>query len=257
MKDNTISLRTTAEEKETLKQAAENLAVLTNEKPSISKAIRAGVKILADQDPGTPELFFVNRRALQDLQRHLEYGCDVLQKIHDEYYSLMGASIRIEEMEPWFGQYSRNFLVPDTEVIRESIVHTLYIRQKNKYPDLQFNMDNIILPDLDQLYEVCGQLIFIPTIEGREMMLWRCYQVTSGKVELIPAEVRRVQDGWRAYAEGPEEKQRLSTVKKLVDILNTIKISSPEQIVVPGIAKYDPEAGIYVPLHNYVKGILK
>lgn len=257
MKDNSINVRTNQEEQKILKQAADNLSKLTNEKPSLSKAIRAGVKILADQDPNTPELIYVNRKALRDLQANLEYGLKVIQSICEEYYKLMGLSLTMDEIEVWFGQYNRNFLVPDNEKIRENIIHRLYLQQKDRYPGLQFNYDNVILPDLEQLFERCGQLIFIPTIEGREMMFWRCYQIVSGKVELIPAEVKKVQDAWRVYAEGPEEKQRLSTVRKLVDILNTIKISTPEQISVPGIATYDPEAGIYVPLHSYVKGVLK
>lgn len=46
MKSNTVNLRVSESDEETLQKAAENLSILADEKPSLSKAIRAGVNIL-------------------------------------------------------------------------------------------------------------------------------------------------------------------------------------------------------------------
>lgn len=258
MKDNKVIVRTSEEDEQILKQAAENLSVMTNEKPSLSKAIRAGVKILADQDPGKPDLFYVNRQALKDFQSHLEYSVRCLQEIHDEYVRMLGFSPTMTQIESWFGGLRSNFMVPSNAAIKEGILDILFERQRDRYPGLQFSRENIPLPDMEKLFDLCGQLIFAPTIQGREYFFWRCYMIESGKVIENLEEVEALKNGmWRIYADSPEEKARLATVRKLCDILNTIKVTVPSMFNLPGLVTYDTEAGIYYPEAGYVKGLLK
>jgi hypothetical protein len=257
MKENTINIRTSEEDKAELKQAAENLSILTEEKPSISKAIRAGVRILAEQDPNKPELFFVNRQALRDLEGHLDYALKNLQAIYDMYLKILGAPPTMEEITSWYGTARSNFMVANNELIREGIVNKKYIEQRGMYPGLQFGPDNVILPDLDELYEVCGRLIFVPGIEYKEYFFWQCYQIVEDKVEIIPEAVETVKNRWRVYAVTPDEKARLATIRKLCAVMDTIKLSNPAQLNIAGFVIYDNEAGVYVPGEYYIKGYVK
>lgn len=257
MKTNTVNLRVSESEGAALQQAAENLSKLTDEKPSVSKAIRAGVKLLAETDPDAPILFYVNRKALRDLEANLEYGKTHLQLIIDEYLKALGECPTMEEIQGWFGQNRSNFLVANNELIRESILHTLYLKQRAKYPDLQFTTDNVILPDLDKLFEVCHQLIFINDIETREEMLWQCYLVLSDKVEIIPDEIETTKNRWRVYAVSIDEKSRLAVIRKLAAVMDTIKVTNPSQMNIPGFVVWDDEAGIYTAAEQFIKGYIK
>lgn len=257
MKSNTVNLRVSESDEVNLQKAAENLSILTDEKPSLSKAIREGVKILAETDPAAPILFYVNRKALRDMELNLEYGVKHLQLIHDEYLNAVGKSPTMEEIEGWFGKYASNFLVTNTELIREGILLKMYMEQKDKYPGLQFTTDNVTLPDLAPLYEVCGKLIFISEIDNVETMLWECYQITLGKVEIIPEAIEVVKNRFRVYSITPEEKARLALIRKIAALMDTIKLTNPAQLVVPGFIIWDDEAGVYTAQQGYVKGFIK
>lgn len=257
MKTNTVNIRTSEADEENLQKAAENLSILTDEKPSISKAIREGVKILAETDPAAPILFYVHRKALRDLEINLSYGMKHLQLIHDEYLKAVGKSPTIEEIKGWFGANRSNFLVTNTEVIREGILHKMYLEQKAMYPGLQFTTDNVILPDLDTLIEACSKLIFIHEIEDRETMLWECYQIISDKVEIIPSAIEAVKNRFRVYAITIEEKERLAWVRKICSLFDTRKLTNPAQMIIPGFVAWDDEAGVYTAVQGYIKGYIK
>lgn len=257
MKTNTTS----EEDKVNLKQAAENLSILTDEKSSLSKAIREGVKLLAETDPAKPELFYVNRQALRDLELNLSYGQKHLQLIIDEYKKAIGSYPTIEEIPGWFGAYRSNYLVTNTELIREGIVLKIYNEERTKCQklglNLQFTTDNVALPDLDPLFEVCGQLIFIHEINNMEIMLWQCYHIESGKVEIIPEALEIVKNSWRVYAVTLEEKARLAVIRKIAALMDTIKLTNPAQMIISGFVAWDDEAGVYTAVESYVKGYIK
>lgn len=257
MKTNTVNIRTSEEDEVNLQKAAENLSILTDEKPSLSKAIRQGVKLLAETDPAAPILFFVNRKALRDIELNLSYGMEHLQLIYDAYLNAVGSAPTLEEITGWFGANRSNYLVVNTELIKESILLKMYLEQKAKYPGLQFTTDNVVLPDLTQLNEVCGQLIFIHEIDTRETMLWECYNIISDKVEIIPEAIETVKNRFRVYAITSEEKARLAVIRKLTAVMDTIKLTNQAQMIIPGFVDWDPEAGIYTAIQGYIKGYIK
>ena len=252
MKDNTINIRTSEEDQANLKQAAENLSILTDEKPSVSKAIRQGVKILAEQDPNKPELFHVNRKALRDLDVNLEAAQAKLQAIVDEYVKIINTPPTFDKIETWFGSNRSDFLVTKKAILEGHIGSLIFEMCRVKYPGIHF--DNIDLPDLDPLYEVCNQLIFIPEVDGSEVIYWQCYRIVKDRVELIPDAVEAVRNTFRTWAISIDEKARLATVKKLCDLLNTIKLPNSTMLNIAGFCAYDGEAGVYAPLEWYVKG---
>lgn len=257
MKDNKLNIRTSKEDKATLEKATKNLSLLTDEKPSISKTIREGVKILASQDPTKPELFFINRKALRDLEVNLEYGRISLQKIIDEYNKAVGFYPTLESVKGWFGANRSNFLVINESTVSDSILETVFERQVKQYPGLKFTHDNIIVPDLTDLMSVCHQLIYVPGVLMVDVFFWDAYRSNEGKVELIPEQVDSIRNNYRIYAVTIEEKTRLSEVRKLCTIMDGIKLTNVSRISIPGVLYYDDEAGVFAPHENYVKGYLK
>lgn len=248
MKDN-------KEEDMSLKQAAENLSILTDEKPSISKAIRAGVKQPTETDQNAPILFAVNRKALRDLEMNLEDGQNKLQAIIDEYNKIIGTPPTLDNVETWFGANRSDFLVTKKAVLEGHISTIIFEQCRDKYKGVHF--DNIDMPDLEPLLEACSQLIFISEVDNTEMLYWQCYRISSGKVELIPEAVEAVRGQFRKYAITPDEKARLATVLKITDILNKLKLANPSMLNIPGFISYDGEAGIYSPLEHFVKGYIR
>jgi hypothetical protein len=133
----------------------------------------------------------------------------------------------------------------------------MYNEQRGKYPGLQFTTDNVILPDLEKLFEVCGQLIFISEIDKREIMFWQCFNIQDNKVEIITEAVEAVKNQWRVYAVTPDEKERLVWLRKICSLLDTRKLANPAQLIIPGFVFWDAEAGVYSPMQGYIKGYIK
>jgi hypothetical protein len=255
MKDNTIRIRTSEEDEVDLQKAAENLSILTDEKPSVSKAVRAGLKILAETDPNAPILFHVNRKALRDLEMNLDDGQTKLQAIIDEYVKVMGTPPTLDNIESWFGANRSDFLVTRKAVLDDHISTKIFEQSREKYKGVHF--DNIDMPNCDDLLEACNQLIFVHEVDNSEMLCWQCYQIISGKVELIPEAVEVIRSRFRQYATTPDEKARLKTVMAVCDILSKLKLANPSMLNIPGFLAYDGEAGIYSPLDHFIKGFIR
>lgn len=207
------------------------------------------INIRTDEEP---ILVHENKEALRHLESHFEYALRQLQLIIDEYRKAAGITPAMEELASWFGQYTSDFMVAKRDLIRESILKALYIQQKAKYPELQFNYDNVPLPDLGNLSEAVGQLIFAPGIENKEYFFWDAYRIVNGKVEMVPEAVERAKDMWRCWAATAEEKKRLAEMRKLCTLLDTIKIPDPNMLNIAGFVSFDGDA--FAPREYYIKG---
>lgn len=211
----------------------------------------------SSQTKTKPDLFYIKRAALRDLDRHLDYASKHLQIIHDECVKVLGEAPTLEEIRGWFGESHRNFLVRDKEAIMTFIRAKLYDQQQAKYPGLQFALDNVMLPDLEPLMEACGQLIFVNEVDFRERFYWHCFRIESGKIEIIQAALELAKNEWRVYAETAEEKVKLIQIRQLCKFMNTIKLFNPKQLVIKGFVIYDDDTGTFLPDFYYVKGYIK
>lgn len=199
---------------------------------------------LEAREPVIPELFYVNRKALRDLEVNIEYGKSHLQKIIDEYKFLSGASPTLEVIKSWFGQKKNDFLVANEGAIKKSVLSSL-------------GKDSDESQDLSKLIEVCNQLIFIERVDSKEVMFWEVYRIESGTIELIPEEVKAIKNTYRMYATTIEEKMRLEEVRKLCAAMSNISLVNPAKLAIPGIVIYDDESGSFMPHKDFIKGYLK
>jgi hypothetical protein len=240
MKENAAKKRPgESDEEVALRRAAENLGNLTN-----------------GTDITKPEIFFINRKALRDIKANLDYGLNHLQAIIDEYFKIVGEFPTMEEVESWFGNGGRDFLLLKRDILTDNITTKLCQKQKKDNPGRKISPDDLDL-DLDKLFEVSGQLIFIPDVNFRDTMLWTAYTITKGKVELIQEEAEPFKNRFRVYAETTLEKERLAKIQELCAVLGTIKLDHPTKLNIPDFVSWDAEAGMYVPSENYIKGYLR
>jgi hypothetical protein len=196
------------------------------------------------QEPFKPELFYVNRKALRELEVNNEYGKTHLQKIIDEFQIVSGTIPTMEEVASWFGTHKNDFLVANESSIEENVSKYISGEDQTK-------------PDLKDLFNVCHQLIYTQTVDSKEMICWHAYRIVSGNIELIREEAEAIKNTFRIYAITPEEVERLTEVRRLCSIMNSLKLINKAKISVPGIVFYDDETGTFTAHENYIKGYLK
>jgi hypothetical protein len=257
MKRERIAMRTSIDDEKLIQQAVQNLAEATGKKQSVSKAIRKGLTILADTPPPSskPELFFINRRALKDMDINIAEGLTILQSILDQLAKI-GISASLEEIESWFGIGIKKIGVTNREKIKETVISKLFDNQKVKYQGLQFERANVQIPDLTELFEACNRVIFVREVEFKEVGLyWHCYELIDGKVNTIPERVEKVKNKYRSYATTPHEKQKLQKARELCEILGKLKegeVFPAEKLNLSGVAFWDAESGRFEPHWQYI-----
>jgi len=236
-----------------LEKAAKRLHKQTGEKQNTSKTIRTAVELAANQEP---ELFFCNRVALRQVDTNIEAGRAMLQTIIDQCQTI-GVPVSIDEIQSWYGFGRSNLMVKNTEAIREMLMSKLFDVQRIKYPGLQFSRDNVLIPDLTELMEAAGKLIYIPEVAYREVgVCWNCYQVADGKVIILPEQTELIKNQFRAYATTPEQRAKLARAKTLCRALDAFvgdKDVQPEKLNIIGLCYFDPESGRYEPSDQYIK----
>ena len=251
------NLKTSLADEELIAKAKKNLEEISGKKVTVSKAIYSGLEQLANQTPPSakPELFFINRKALKDIDINIAEGLTILQTIIDQFAKI-GISADLEEVETWFGSGSNKRGVTNREKIREAVITKLFEIQKKKYDGLQFERANVEVPDLTALFEECGKVIYIHEIQLDEVgLFWHCYQIADGKVIIIPEIVETVKNKYRAYAKSPHEKMKLQKARELCDLLGKLReneVFPPEKLNLAGVAYWDAESNRYEPHPQYI-----
>lgn len=255
MKDRRIDVRASSSDISTLRRASKNLEEMTGQKQNASKTMLTAVKIVADNKP---DLFFVNRQAIREIENNIRQGQVMLQDFVNELSAcLPWLLLRIEEIESFFGHSRLRLMVADHEKIRSFVIDRLYQNQQAKYPGLKFTRDNIDLPDLSKVLLVADKLIDIPEVQYREVgLFFRAYLIEGDMVMIVPSTVEQIKDQYRCYATTTDEKQRLAKARRLCETLTAFVRSekiTPEHLNIKGLCSWDDEAGRFEPVERYVK----
>ena len=255
MKNKSLELRTSESDITSLTIATKNLERMTGKKQNASKTVRAAVKMAADNKP---DLFFVNRVAIRQVDANIEQGKMMLQRLFDALApSLPDIEVSISDIAAWFGRSRLNFMVADHESIRQFVIDKLFRLQRNRYPGLQFNRENVQIPDLSEIFATADKLIDITEIQLMEVgVYWQCYEVASNKITVLQDKVEQVKNRFRCYATTPEEKRKLSKVRVLCDQLSAFVKGdgiNPERLSIPGLCHWDAESARFEPSEQYIK----
>lgn len=257
MKTEQINLRTSLQDRALIKQASAKLH--PGQKHNASKTIRAAVEMAANQKP---DLFFCNRSAIRDVDNNISAGQRLLQVLVDELMKAApGITVTITDISRWFGTSRSNLMVENAGAIREFVISELLEMQRGKYPGLQFTRENVIIPDLSEVFEAAAKMVLVPSVNWREIGLyWAAYTITEGTVTVIPDRVEEIKNAFRCYAETPEERQRLSKIRDLCETLKNFmkgETFNPGRLNIPDVCHYDHESGRFEPSELYVKFSLK
>jgi len=253
MKNQRIEIRTSPEDEKLLKQAGEKLQTETGKKPIKSRTILAAVKQFATSEP---ELFFCNRIAIEETEKHIEYGCKLLQNVVTEFQVVTNYSLTFEQLKTVLkGINAMGSLVILKEAIEQMVTSLIYTEQQKKYPDLNFSPDQVKIPDLSSILGIAAQNNF-PWIQNHDIgIFWHVYEISEGKIIVNPVELEKICERYRIYAATSEERAKLAEVKKLCRVLdNFIKnVSSPVVLTIPGLCYFDRLTGRFEPSEHYIK----
>ncbi len=255
MKTDQINIRASKADKALIEKAGKKLHNETGKKPMTSRVIMRSIESYVEHKP---DLFFVNRQAIREIDNNIRVGQIMLQEFVNELSAcLPGLVICIEDIEPLFGRSRLKLMVADHDRIRDFVIEKLFIKQQANYPGLKFTRDSIDLPDLTKVFLAADSLINIPEVQFREVgLFFGAYLIEGGIVSVIPSKVEQIKDQYRCYAITPDEKQKLTKARALCETLSlfvTDEKFPPERLNIQGICFWDDEAGRFEPVERYVK----
>lgn len=254
MKTKTAMLRVSDEDEILLEKAAKKFQAQTGKKGMTSRTILHSVKEFANSEP---EMFFCNRPAIEQVEKNVEYGREHLQNVLDQYLKVIeGETLTISELQSFFGASRINYQVTLKEAIETNIRSKKGAKMRKANPDLMFSDDQIKMPDLTELFEAAGKIIYSPLVNWNEIFYWNAYQVIDNKITVINEAVEQAKNHFRAYAQTSEEIEKLRKVRKICLMLNELLIhnlSSPDKLNLPGVAYFDGISGRFEPSEQFVK----
>jgi len=252
-KERLVNFRNNDEDIAVLEKAANKLSSETGEKPNVSKAIRHSAKQYAASEP---ELFFCNRIAIEETEKHIQYGRELLQNVINEFKVVTNYSLTLEQLKTVLkGINAMGSLVILKEAINEMAIRLIYEEQQKKYPDLNFSIDQIKIPDLSSILEKAAHNNF-PWIQNHDIgIFWHVYEIADGKIVVNPVQLEKICEGYRIYATTSEEKTKLTEVKKLCRQLDGFikNVSSPAVLNIAGLVYFDRFTGRFEPSEYYIK----
>ncbi len=255
MKDTQVNFRVSDEEKNLLMEAAESFEAATGKRPSQSKVILHAVEQLAN---AKPELYFVNREAIKQLDAISEF-CQVhLQNFADEFFNVTGLQITFDQLQYCFAHTgklgSKNLT---EEAIRQTVHDALFTDIASKLQNTGFVVtnENVPVKDLSGLFDIASKMENCPTLQigSPVTIFWGTFDLTDGKISVIDSEVERLKEPYRFYATTPDELKKLAKIKKLCQVLNELcedKNLVPEQIF--RLVFWDREAARFSPTGAYI-----
>jgi hypothetical protein len=258
-----LNLKTTPEDELIIQKARENFSAATGKKETVSKTIRKGLEHLANTPPPSakPELFYINRRAIRDVDTNIEQGRANLQNFFDEFLIVTsGLPISLNEIQGLFGTGRTNYGVCNKPALRELIIDKLIEGKSTSVGGLKLSEEMlrslVILPDLENLHEAGDRIFDLPMVNYRDVFYWQVYEIKEDKINIITTEVERVKDGFRAFASTPLERQKLSKVRELCELLGKLienQVFNPEKLNIKGLCYWDKESARFEPDQQYIK----
>ena len=256
MKKDQLNIRISPEDKETLAAATEKLEQQTGQKLDASKTIRESIRRVAEEKP---DLFFVNRPAIREIDRNIGSGLIKLQKVLDEFLAVAGKPITLDELQPLYGTGRKDYGVVDREGLKALVISRLVEGKRTSVGGIQLSEEMlksmIILPDLTALIDSASQLYDVPMVALRDVFYWNAYEIRDGKAVVITDMVEIIKGSFRASATTKAEKKKLTRVRAICRALDAFiadKDVPIEKINMTGICYYDYETGRFEPSEQYV-----
>lgn len=254
MKQDQISVRLTSDEKQSLRDATEKFEETTGKKPTQSELIIHAVETMANNEP---QLYFVDREAIKQIDAMTEFAKVNLQSFTDEFINVTGCAITIAELESCYlhiGKLGSTALT--NEAIKEVVKNKLYEKLSAQHQGIVITENNLPQLDLSTLFEIASKMENLPTLKlgHKPVIYWGCFILTSGKITVNDNQVEAIKSAYRHYATSEPELKKLAKVRVLCKALDEIikdKDVLPEAIF--RLVYYDHEAAKYEPTGAWIK----
>jgi len=176
-----------------------------------------------------PILYSQNLSRINDVKINLSYCQKLIQNAVIEFSKI--APVTVSEIQGLFN----DLRVTQIDRLEELIKNKLVEGKEGNISGLQLDKERlkelIVLPDLTGIIAALDKfslLIESETITAPDVIYWTYYSIDkNNKVKIAADALEVLTKSFRAYAETPEEKQRLADVLKLCDALTDFKATNP------------------------------
>lgn len=205
-----------------------------------------------------------NKKALIQLEENLNYGKEVLTGVLNEWHTLTGQYLTIEQLSAFFNTGRNTFLTPKYELIQDQLLNILVedkseLVKKSGLEISDWKLKEIItIPDQKALHKQLERLIFAPDVNEREIIYWQAYSVETGEISIIPEVHEQLKNQFRSFASTELQVARLLKAQQLCDLLNDIYEKFPDsfdsnlQLQLFGVARLDQVTQKLVPASGFV-----
>lgn len=244
-----IDLRASQKDEKNLQAVAAKLKTRT-----ITDTVFEAVAAVAENEP---ELFLVDREKIQLVTDMAEFGKKHFQALIDEYKKVTSLDITLDELKKILAPIGS---LGSAKKLRQAIYETVregqFNRMQKKYPDLIITNSNLPELDISGLVEITHKIEDYPVFNlgSRPFIQWQTIGLQDGKIIIDEKKVELSRNGYRHYAETPEEKRKLSLVRKLCQALNAINETgeiNPDHI--SKLFYFDPVAARFEPTGGWIK----
>lgn len=242
-----IDLMASAQDEKNLIAASKKLG--TNQ---ISNTIFQSVEQVA-----TMELILIDRESISQLDKLTEFARATLQNFLNEFFSLTGCSLTLQELETIFqhtGKLGSKSLIEQatTEMVRTKLFEQL----RQKHPDMTITTEHIPVKDLTYLFQIACKMDLCPTVKlgAPVAIFWGIYSIDDNKITVIDSELEKLKIPYRHYAQGPEQLAKLQKVRALCTALNDI-CKDPDVHPDNGVFRlvfYDKQAARWMPTGSWI-----
>lgn len=249
MRNKRIDLRASEKNESDLKIAGATLG-----ESKVSDIIFKSVETVANLKP---ELYFINRQAIREIQQSANFIMIWVQKFMDEFKRLTGENLSLTELEAIFqgaGKLDSTKIIQNA--ITEQVRRKLYDRLKRKHTDMTISWDNVPVVDMTALFEIADKIDSMPPVQMRQHIYWHIYSTTGNQISIIPEKLERLFDSYRFYATTPEEISKLQLIKKICEGLNELlkdPDARPNIERIFSVVYFDRESWQFVPSGSFVK----
>lgn len=247
-----IDLRASIKDENNLLKASKKLGTQT-----ISETIFNAVQTVANKSVE----YGCDRASIKNTHLNIDYGRAHLQTFITEFFNVTQQYLTLAELEVIFAVVGKlNSISIIENAISEAVKTKLYHQLVKAHPDMIVSFDNVPQKDLTSLFELAGQMDFIPEVKTgqRAVIYWQCYELNEGEISINQKAVDKLTDNYRFTASSPQEIKKLNTVMAICDSLNNaLKDPEIDPNHIFSLVYFDSEAKRFSPSGSYIKESLR
>lgn len=169
--------------------------------------------------------FFILLQAVRDIERNIEKTAALIREVIPVWQFLSDQPLTIELLQEFTagGQVA-------TEKIELMLKRELAAKANltSPYFDQGKVLDLMKTPDMGALMDLLDQFSRIMGPGFRFTVYWNCFAIDGDQVKILPDQVEQIKDSFRSYADTPEEADRLTLARGIIDGMDRLRAKFPD-----------------------------